>query len=101
MPSYKRRWLDNNLIAIGFRKGYVSIISTHANEIGKEQFSGRFDEKRLISASYSGVRNCLAMVGERGLKILDIQTYKVCIPTFSTETCNNVVVHHIVAHQPE
>ncbi len=78
--SYQCRWLDNSLIAIGFRNGYIVIISTNPNEIGQEQFSRRFDENKLITASYSRVRNCLAIAGERGVKIIDLHKYKVRIP---------------------
>ncbi len=78
--SYQCRWLDNSLIAIGFTKGYIVSVSTNPNEMGQEQFSRRFDEKKLFAASHSRVRNCLTIAGERGVKIIDLHKYKVRIP---------------------
>ncbi len=86
--------------SIGFRKGYIVIVSTNVNEIGQEQFSGRFYEKRLLSASYSRVNNCLAMAGEKGLKIINMHKYKVGVRTrhYPDFYC---VAQYLVAHQPE
>ncbi len=111
MSSYQFRWLDNSLIAVAFRKGHVVIVSTNQNEIGQEQFSRRFDKEGCITASYSPVRNCLAIASERGVKIIDLHNYKVRIlvtayPDFyycvaSTPECGRLNIPELIyaAHQ--
>ena len=75
----KHIWFGDGFLALGFSLGYVVVCSTHRDEIGTEVFSDRiFDSvpKSSRSALYdiaiSPKRHRLAVVGTKGIRVLDM-----------------------------
>jgi WD repeat-containing protein 19 len=80
LPKYGdvvcHRWFGDGFVLLGFSEGYLVIVSTHAKEMGEEQFSGKFHAGALTELACSDVLRRAATAGEGGVKILDLATYK-------------------------
>ncbi|TMW60429.1 hypothetical protein Poli38472_000471 [Pythium oligandrum] len=66
------QWYGDGLIMIAFSEGYVIVISTKAEEMGEEVFSGRFFTERIYAACYSAALNRAAISGDNGIKVFDL-----------------------------
>lgn len=65
------QWFGDGYIAIGFSKGYISIISTHMNEIKNEVHSMQPFKNGLDDLSVCEDVNRIAIAGENTVKIYD------------------------------
>ena len=71
------QWFKTGYILVAFSLGYVVVISTFANEIGREQFCAKYHRDILKDQCYSAVRSVLATCGDNNvLKIVDMSTWK-------------------------
>ena len=65
------QWFGDGYIAIGFSKGYISIISTHMNEIKNEVHSMQPFKTGLDDLNVCEEVNRIAIAGENSVKIYD------------------------------
>jgi WD repeat-containing protein 19 len=65
------QWFGDGYIAIGFSKGYISIISTHMNEIKNEVHSMQPFKTGLDDLNVCEEVNRIAIAGENSVKIFD------------------------------
>lgn len=65
------QWFGDGYIAIGFSKGYISIISTHMNEIKNEVHSMQPFKTGLDDLCVCEEVNRIAIAGENSVKIYD------------------------------
>ncbi len=70
------QWYGDGYIAIGFARGFVSIISTHMTEIKNEVHSMQPYKNALDDISVCDEVNRLAVGGENSVKIYDITNWK-------------------------
>ena len=71
------QWFKNGYILVAFSLGYVVIISTHANEIGREQFCAKYHRDLLKDISYSPNYSVMSTCGDSNvIKIVDMSTWK-------------------------
>ncbi|KDO28279.1 hypothetical protein SPRG_06330 [Saprolegnia parasitica CBS 223.65] len=68
-------WFGGGYLMLAFSEGFVICISTQIDEIGEEQFSGRFFSERTYAVCYSAALNRVAMSGESGIKVIDLGNY--------------------------
>jgi WD repeat-containing protein 19 len=70
------RWFGDGQIAIAFSEGYLVAISTNPKELGEELFCGRFYSTGLVGMDYCEAQGCVAMAGEGGVKIVNMQRFE-------------------------
>jgi WD repeat-containing protein 19 len=70
------QWFGDGYIAIGFTKGYISIISTHMTEIKNEVHSMQPFKSGLDDLSVCEEVNRIAIAGENSVKIFDTNTWQ-------------------------
>lgn len=65
-------------VMVGFSLGFLVVISTHLDEIGREQFCARFHKDSLRDLAYTaaGGRHRVATAGENLVKIVDLKDWK-------------------------
>lgn len=66
-------WFSDGYIVAGFSSGFVVVISTRVNEIGREQFCARFQKKSLRDIKHSSDSNRIACCGDSCVKVIDMQ----------------------------
>lgn len=69
------QWFGDGYIAIGFTKGYISIISTHMTEIKSEVHSFQPFKSGLDDLCVCEEVNRLAIAGENTIRIFDTNTW--------------------------
>jgi len=69
------QWFGDGYIAIAFSKGYISIISTHMNEIKNEIHSMQPFKFGLDDLNVCEENNRLAVAGENSIKIFNTNTW--------------------------
>ena len=70
------QWFGDGYIAIGFSKGYLSIISTHMTEIKNEVYSTQLFKNGFDDLSVCEEVNRIAVAGENVVRIFDKNTFK-------------------------
>lgn len=60
---------------VGFSLGYLVVISTHLDEIGREQFCARFHKDSLRDIAYCSLRHQVATAGENQIKLVDMKDW--------------------------
>ena len=70
------QWFGDGYIAVGFSKGYLSIISTHMTEIKNEVFSTQLFKNGFDDLNVCEEVNRIAVAGENCVRIFDKNTYK-------------------------
>ena len=70
------QWFGDGYIAIGFSKGFISIVSTHMKEIKNEVHSMQLFKNGLDDLSVCEEVNRIAVAGENCVKIFDKNTWK-------------------------
>ena len=79
-------WFGDGYIAVGFTKGYISILSSHMDEVKNEINSKQLFKNDLNDISVCDEVNRIAVAGENCIKIIDknsfeeIQSEKIDIP---------------------
>ena len=68
-------WFGDGYIAIGFSKGYISIVSSHMEEVKNEINSKQLFKNGLDDLSVCDEVNRIAVAGENTIKILDKNTF--------------------------
>ncbi|TNN10005.1 WD repeat-containing protein [Schistosoma japonicum] len=66
-------WFGDGYIMVGFSNGYFVVISTQSSEIGKEIYQIRDFKDGLHDISVSAILNRCATVGDRFVKVHDLQ----------------------------
>ena len=66
-------WFGDSFLLIGFSRGQVVALSTHANEVTEEMWSKKVHPSSLYGISYSSVLKRAAAAGDSGVKIIDMQ----------------------------
>ena len=61
---------------VGFSLGYLVVISTHLDEIGREQFCARFHKDSLRDLAYDPIKHKVATAGEHHIKIVDMKDWQ-------------------------
>ena len=69
-------WFGDGYIAIGFSKGYISIVSTHMDEVKNEINSKQLFKNDLNDLSVCDEVNRIAIAGENSIKILDKNSFE-------------------------
>ena len=69
-------WFGDGYIAIGFSKGYVSIVSSHMDEVKNEVNSKQLFKNDLNDISVCDEANRIAVAGENCIKIIDKNTFE-------------------------
>ena len=64
-------WFGDGYIAIGFSKGYISIVSSHMGEVKNEINSKQLYKNDLNDISVYDEVNRIAITGENCIKIID------------------------------
>ena len=64
-------WFGDGYIAIGFTKGYISIVSSHMSEVKQEINSKQLFKNDLNDLSVCDEVNRIAVAGENSIRILD------------------------------
>ena len=72
----QHRWFDDGLIMIGFSDGWITVVSTHEQDIGEEKQSIRVHSSGLIAFSYNKPLKKIASAGSDGIRIVDAKTFK-------------------------
>ncbi|CAH8850820.1 unnamed protein product [Trichobilharzia szidati] len=70
------QWFGDGYIMVGFSNGYFVVVSTQSSEIGKEIYQIRDHKDGLHDISVSTVLNRCATVGDRCVKIHDLQNVR-------------------------
>jgi WD repeat-containing protein 19 len=70
------RWFRNGCFMVAFSLGYLVVISTNIEEIGREQFCARFHKETLRDMAYSAVRHEAATCSEHCIKLVNIADWK-------------------------
>ena len=68
-------WFGDGYIAIGFSKGYISIVSSHMGEVKNEINSKQLFKNDLNDISVCDEVNRIAIAGENCIKIIDKNTF--------------------------
>ncbi|KAF1775491.1 WD40-repeat-containing domain [Phytophthora cactorum] len=68
-------WFADGMIMIAFSEGYLIVISTKIDEVGEELQSHRFFSDRIFTACYSSTLDRVALSGESGIKVVDMNTF--------------------------
>ena len=63
-------------VMVGFSLGYLVVISTHLDEIGRERFCARFHRDALRDIAYCPRKHKVATAGENQIKIVDMKDWK-------------------------
>jgi WD40 repeat protein len=63
-------------VMVGFSLGYLVVISTHLDEIGREQFCARFHKDSLRDIAYCASKHKVATAGENQIKIVDMRDWQ-------------------------
>lgn len=66
------KWFRDGYVMVGFSLGYLVVISTHLEEVGREQFCARFHRDSLRDIAYCEERHKVATAGENQIKIVDM-----------------------------
>jgi WD repeat-containing protein 19 len=69
-------WFGDGYIAIGFSKGYVSIVSSHMDEVKNEINSKQLFKNDLNDISVCDEVNRIAVAGENCIKIIDKNSFE-------------------------
>ena len=69
-------WFGDGYIAIGFTKGYISIVSSHMDEVKNEVNSKQLFKNDLNDISVCDEVNRIAVAGENCIKIIDKNTFE-------------------------
>ena len=69
-------WFGDGYIAIGFSKGYISIVSTHMSEVKQEINSKQLFKNDLNDLSVCDEVNRIAVAGENTIRILDKNSFE-------------------------
>ena len=69
-------WFGDGYIAIGFSKGYISIVSSHMEEVKNEINSKQLFKNDLNDISVCDEVNRIAIAGENTIKILDKNSFE-------------------------
>jgi len=70
------QWFGDGSIIAGFSSGHVVVISTHFNEIGREQFSQKFHQDTLKGVALSPSVQKVATCGDHCIKLIDMEGWK-------------------------
>lgn len=70
-------WFGEGYIMAGFSAGYIVVISTKLNEIGREQYCARFHSEELLDLAHCKTTQKLATCGDNGvLKLIDMRDWR-------------------------
>jgi WD repeat-containing protein 19 len=72
-------WFGDGYIAIGFSKGYVSIVSSHMDEVKNEINSKQLFKNDLNDISVCDKVNRISVEGKNCIKIIDKKSFEVII----------------------
>lgn len=70
------RWFDDGYIMLGFKSGYVCIVSTHQDEIGAEISAAKMHSESLGGIAYSSQIQKGASIGDDCVKIFSMSDLK-------------------------
>lgn len=95
-------WFNSSYIMVGFTLGYLVVISTNIEQIGREQFAARFHRDSLIDLSYNSISHQLICCNDTTIKYIDMYTWKElytieiersvgCIVSCSTTQGGNII----------
>jgi WD repeat-containing protein 19 len=68
-------WFGECIIA-GFSSGTIVVISTRLEEVGREQYCGKFHDDELRDIAHCPATNLVASCSDRCVKIIDMLTWK-------------------------
>lgn len=70
------KWFRDGYVMVGFSLGFLVVISTHLDEIGREQFCARFHMDGLRDIAYAPHRHQVATAGDSVIKIVDMREWR-------------------------
>ncbi|MEW5304579.1 MAG: hypothetical protein WDW36_007181 [Sanguina aurantia] len=66
----KHMWFGDGYILVGFRNGYIVVVSSHSREISEEVHSGRYLDL-LTDVAYSPALGRIALAGSSSIRVVD------------------------------
>ncbi|CAN0435579.1 unnamed protein product, partial [Hapterophycus canaliculatus] len=63
----------------GFTSGFIVVISTHAHEIGPEQYCAKFHTGELRGIAHCAATHKLATCGDGCVKLIDMRDWRVSL----------------------
>ncbi|KAI9919057.1 hypothetical protein PsorP6_011989 [Peronosclerospora sorghi] len=70
------QWFGNGYIIAGFSSGYVVVISTHINEIGREQYCAKFHDNSMREIVFNEANGFVATCGDNYIKVVRMSDWK-------------------------
>ncbi|CAM9278321.1 unnamed protein product, partial [Scytosiphon promiscuus] len=70
------RWFGDGYIMAGFTSGFIVVISTHAHEIGREQYCAKFHTGELRGIAHCAATHKLATCGDGCVKLIDMRDWR-------------------------
>ncbi|CAN0388242.1 unnamed protein product [Ascophyllum nodosum] len=70
------RWFGDGYIMAGFTSGFIVVISTHAHEIGREQYCAKFHSGELRGIALCAATHKLATCGDESVKLIDMRDWR-------------------------
>ncbi|PNW73788.1 hypothetical protein CHLRE_13g572700v5 [Chlamydomonas reinhardtii] len=69
-PIMKHSWFGDGYILLGYKNGYVAVVSSHSREISEEVHSGKYLDT-LTDVTYCASLGRVAMAGANCVRVLD------------------------------
>ena len=70
------RWFGDGFIMVGFSNGFVVVISTKVEKVGREQFCSRFHVEGLRDCALCPEAKFVATLGDRSVKLIDMHDWR-------------------------
>jgi len=83
------RWFADEKIIVAFSSGFLVVISTAADEIGREQFCGRFFDDELRDIAYCPATKVVAICDSKCVKLISMPTWRE-VKAYSVEHGGNL-----------
>ncbi|KAH6596396.1 hypothetical protein BASA50_005102 [Batrachochytrium salamandrivorans] len=80
------RWLKNNQILVGFNTGYLVVVSTDPEQLGKELFQSKNYKDFFGDVAVSPILNVVATCGDNVIKIHDLSNLQDVTSLITLET---------------